>query len=155
MEKCCVMCCLIDVKREDWKAPTPNHARVQHFGMFRVGWALSVRCMDDEMTFEIFFYLLYRTEVGDEGQSTILGRSGLNNQMVQHRSLHAALVAASLKPSLGHDACLYGTFRKRTLSVRASNRRPVKCRGAQVHGPPETASILAVHSLVASGWEGF
>ena len=52
--------CLIDVKRKDFTvALVPNCARVQHFGTFRFGWVrwspLSVRCMDDEIVFEIFF----------------------------------------------------------------------------------------------------
>lgn len=53
--------CLIDVKRKDYRTLTPNYARDQHFGGFRIGWGcwspLSVQRMDDKATFEIFLNL--------------------------------------------------------------------------------------------------
>lgn len=52
--------CMIHVKQEEHRTFTPNHARAQHFGIFRVAWGLSplsVRRMDDELVSQIFFSL--------------------------------------------------------------------------------------------------
>lgn len=54
--------CMIHVKQEEHRTLTPNHARVQHFRIFRVAWGLSPlsvrRRTDDKMIFQIFFSLL-------------------------------------------------------------------------------------------------